>query len=101
MVDQDQRLLGRASLFDLARAEQEGLAEKPVGQVATLPKRILEMNTNLHEAMQMLPEFVGISVPVVAERQDMRLVGIIHEGDLIGAYDAAVEQARSEERGDA
>ena len=37
VVDQDQRLLGRASLFDLARAEEEGLAGKPVGEVATLP----------------------------------------------------------------
>jgi CIC family chloride channel protein len=101
VVGENQRLLGRASLFDLARAEQQGLAKKPVGEVATLPKRILEMSTDLHEAMQMLPEFVGISLPVVADRQGMQLVGIIHESHLIAAYDAAVEQARSEERGDA
>ena len=48
----------------------------------------------------MIEKFVGISVPVVNNAEDMRLTGIIHcEANVIQAYNAAVKEARGEEQG--
>ena len=41
----------------------------------------------------------GISVPVVNNAEDMRLTGIIHEANVIQAYNEAVKEARGEEQG--
>jgi len=64
-----------------------------------MPDIVIESETNLHEAMEVLSGFVGIAVPVVDNRHHMKLLGIIFENSVIGAYNEAVEQARNEDRG--
>ncbi len=69
------------------------------GDLATMPDIVLESETSLHEAMEALSDFIGITVPVVDNRHHMKLLGIIFENSVISAYNEAVEQARNEERG--
>jgi CBS domain-containing protein len=64
-----------------------------------MPDIVLESETSLHEAMEALSDFIGITVPVVDNRHHMKLLGIIFENSVISAYNEAVEQARNEERG--
>lgn len=99
VVDSDGRLCGYITLFDLVRARREGRGKAPVGDIAELPPLILDVGKNLHETMQALRDFIGISVPVVEDQESMRLVGIIYENTIIDAYSVAIEEARREERG--
>ena len=54
---------------------------------------------DLHEAMHLLSDFIGISLPVVDNIQNGKLVGLIYESTVIDAYNQAIAQARAEERG--
>ena len=69
------------------------------GDLATMPDIVLESETSLHEAMEVLSGFVGITVPIVDDRHHMKLLGVIFENSVIGAHNEAVKKARNEERG--
>ena len=58
---------------------------------------MLEQDADLHEAMQSLRDFVGISVPVIRDRESRQLVGVVYESAIIDAYNVAVAEARREE----
>lgn len=93
-------LLGQVTLFDLAQAQRMPEPEKlTAGEIISQPDLILEAGTNLHEAMQLLSDFIGISLPVVENIQNGKLVGLIYESTVIDAYNQAIAQARAEERG--
>jgi hypothetical protein len=67
--------------------------------VAEMPDLVLQANTNLHQALLDLRDFVGVSIPVISDVQSRRVIGVIHENAVINAYNEAVDQARDEERG--
>jgi hypothetical protein len=64
-----------------------------------MPEHWLTEETDLNRGFEVIEEFVGISVPVVNNPEDMRLTGIIHEANVIQAYNQAVKEARGEEQG--
>ena len=99
VADQHGKLVGEITLLDAVKACQAGKGNTLASDLATMPDIILESDTSLHEAMEILSDFVGITVPVVDNRHHMKLLGIIFENAVIGAYNEAVEQARDEERG--
>ena len=67
--------------------------------LARMPDHWLTEDTDLNRGFEVIEEFVGISVPVVDNPEDMRLTGIIHEANVIQAYNEAVKEARGEEQG--
>jgi len=99
VVDSQGKLVGEVTLLDAVKSCQINKGDTLAGDLATLPEIVLEADINMHEAMEILNDFVGISVPVVDSRHYMRLRGIIFEKTVIGAYNEAVDQARNEERG--
>lgn len=99
VVDDAGKLIGQVTLYDVVKACHDGEADTLAGDLATLPDIIIEGDSHLHATMQSLNEFVGISVPVIDDREHMKLLGIIFENSVISAYNEAVEQARDEERG--
>ena len=99
VVDEEGRLLGVVTLFQLVEARRAGLSDSPVAQLLEMPQLLITGSMNLYDTMQALSNFIGISVPVVDNRDDMRLLGVVHENTVINAYNLAVEEARFEERG--
>ena len=99
VVDPQGVLLGQVSLAGLARAESRGDAALAVSALAAMPGLVLARDDDLDDAMQRLRYFMGLSVPVVEDTGGMRLAGVVYPSSVVGAYDDAVNQARSEERG--
>ena len=99
VVDADGRLIGRVSIDELLRRSRDGGGEVAVADVATVPALVLQADIDLQHALAALKDFVGVSVPVVRGDGDMRLEGVIHESEVIDAYNDAVDQARAEEQG--
>ncbi len=92
------KLLGNISLskaWDALREESSQTAR----DLAHMPEHWLTEGTDLNRGFEVIEEFVGISVPVVNNAQDMQLTGIIHEANVIQAYNEAVKEARGEEQG--
>ncbi len=97
VVDGEGRLRGLVTLFQIVEARRRGESGAPIGAIANLPALVLEQDTDLHEAIQSLRGFIGISVPVVRDRESRQLVGVVYESAIIDAYNVAVEEARREE----
>jgi CIC family chloride channel protein len=93
-------LVGQVSLGVLLRELEAGDGATPVAELATTPGIVLRGDDSLDQAMRQLRYFMGVSVPVVEDTEHMRLVGTCYQSSVIGAYNDAVERARSEERGE-
>ncbi len=85
--------VGTLSLHRLARliaAEADGAA----GQHAERESLILHPDTSIWDAMTEMEDFVGESIPVVA---DGRLVGVLSEASIVSAYLGILQDIRREE----
>lgn len=96
VVDQQDVLCGQVSLATLVRACDEGHGAHPVAALATMPGIVLRSADSLDQAMCQMRYFMGHSVPVVDDAQRMRVVGVVYQSSVIGAYNDAVTQARAE-----
>jgi Mg/Co/Ni transporter MgtE len=99
LVDVCGALLGGVSIHRLVRAQQAKSGSASISSVAEMPALTLQPDTNLHQALLELRDFVGVSIPVIADPVSRRVIGVIHENAVINAYNEAVDQARDEERG--
>ena len=99
MCDENSTLRGQVSLADVVRAVDSGRANAAVAELAVMPGIVLARDATLDTAMKQLRYFKGVNVPVVHSIQDMRLVGVIDQSSIIGAYGDAVSQAHEEEHG--
>ena len=100
VVDEQGGLRGTISLGDVTFAVQTGRGDAPAANVSHKPRVVLEADESLHHAMRAMEGVAGITVPVVDNRMHMRVVGVVHDGDVLRAYGTAVDQARREERGE-
>ena len=98
VTEEDDRLLGGITLGTAWDALREG-GNQTARDLARMPDHWLTEDTDLNRGFEVIEEFVGISVPVVNNPEDMRLTGIIHEANVIQAYNEAVKEARGEEQG--
>ena len=98
VTETDDRLLGGITLAAAWDALRSGNG-KTARDLARMPEHWLTEDTDLNRGFEVIEKFVGISVPVVNNAEDMRLTGIIHEANVIQAYNAAVKEARGEEQG--
>ena len=74
-------------------------SNQTAADLAKLPEHILTEDTDLNRGFEIIEEFVGVSIPVVENEENMRLTGIIYEANVIQAYNEAVKTARGEEQG--
>jgi CIC family chloride channel protein len=98
VTEEGGRLLGGITLGTAWDALREG-GNQTARDLARMPDHWLTEDTDLNRGFEVIEEFVGISVPVVNNPEDMRLTGIIHEANVIQAYNEAVKEARGEEQG--
>ena len=98
VIDSEKRLLGSITLATAWDALKTG-SDQTAADLATLPEHILTEETDLNQGFEIIEEFVGISLPVVKNTETMHLTGIIHEANIIQAYNEAVKTARGEEQG--
>jgi len=92
------RLLGSITLAAAWEAMRKG-GDRTAADLAQMPEHWLTEDTDLNTGFEVIEKFVGISVPVVNNAKDMQLTGIIHEANVIQAYNTAVKEARGEEQG--
>lgn len=96
VVDGDsRRLVGRLPLASLIAARPEQTAM----ELCTPVKLFLQRSDNLWTGFLAMENLVGHSLPVVADRTSMSLVGSVVESDFIAAYRKAVEEDREEQEG--
>ena len=98
VTEENGRLLGSITLGTAWDALRKGGGQS-ARDLARMPEHWLTEETDLNRGFEVIEEFVGISVPVVNNPEDMRLTGIIHEANVIQAYNQAVKEARGEEQG--
>jgi len=90
---EERRLSGRLPLTALLTAEDHQTARE-LCQPASF---CLLATDDLWAGFLDVENFVGYSVPVVADADSLALVGTVTEGDFISAYRQAVEEIREEQ----
>jgi len=98
VTDAHQKLLGSITLASAWDTLKAG-GNQTAADLAQMPEHILTEETDLNTGFEIIEEFVGVSIPVVENTENMRLSGIIHEANVIQAYNEAVKTARGEEQG--
>lgn len=88
----DRMLRGKLPLAVLVAADAQETAEELCQPVDFC----LEAEEDLWSGMLGIENFVGYSVPVVENRDSMKLVGVVTESDFIAAYRRAVDEVRQE-----
>ena len=68
--------------------------------VARLHPPVLSSDNSLERALEMMESTGEEHVGVVEDRESMKLVGFIHEIDVMAVYNRALLEARREERGE-
>lgn len=98
VTDSDNKLLGSITLASAWDALKAG-GNQTASDLASMPEHILTEETDLNRGFEIIEKFVGVSIPVVENTDNMRITGIIHEANIIQAYNEAVKTARGEEQG--
>ena len=103
LVDDDGRLLGAVTLADLGEAAFDTSHDDRLTalDVARRDPPMLAAGASLAAARELMGSAREPLVAVVADRASMRLLGVLHERDVIAAHNRALLQARAEERGEA
>ena len=101
VTEENGKLLGNITLAAAWDVLKEPWKHKgqTARNIAVMPHHILTEDTNLNTGFEVIEKFVGISLPVINNEEDRALTGIIHEANIIQAYNEAVKEARGEEQG--
>ena len=102
VVDENGALTGTITLEDLADGAFDHSIDDVVNarDVARLHPPVLEAEASLDRALKMMQDTGEEHVAVVENRDSMKLVGFIHEIDVMFVYNRALLEARREERGE-
>jgi len=103
VVDADGRLVGTITLADLSEAafdtSMDGLLN--ADDVARRTPAMLAAGDGLDRALSEMNRTGEEHFAVVADREGRRVVGFVHQVDVMAAYNRALIAARAEERGEA
>ena len=102
VLDADDRLVGVVTVADLAHAPepQEGESPPLAAAVARCDPPMVAASDEVRKAMRLMDSAGESHLPVVSDREGRRVVGFVHEHDVVLAYHRALLQARADERGD-
>ncbi len=99
VVDADGRYLGTLSLLGLDLLERREVSPSAAaGDHAARESVVLSPDHSVWEAMTQMRDFVGESIPVVA---DDVLVGVVFESSIVSAYMGTLRSLREEEHASA
>ena len=103
VLDEDGGLSGVISYADLHEAafDTSHDAELIADNVARSVPAILLVGDHLETAVKAFTVTGEPHIPVVADKKSMVLRGLVHEHEVMLAYQRALNQARAEERGEA
>lgn len=93
----DGRYLGTVNLSWLDAALDRGEGGSPIAGLVRTPGVVLRVDTSIWAAFSEIGAFNGHDVPVLAEGDGDRLVGVVPEPALIRAYLETVSDIRREE----
>ena len=102
MVDEVGHLTGTITLQDLADGAFDNSIDDVVNarDVARLHPPFLEAGASLDHALKIMQDTGEEHVAVVDNLKNMKLVGFIHEIDVMFIFNRALLEARREERGE-
>ena len=94
VVEGDQRKLrGVLSIATLLTAHEKQTAI----ELCEAGDQYLQQSDDLWNGFLAMEDFVGYSLPVVADSESMHLVGTVSEGDFIASYREAMQQVREDQ----
>jgi CIC family chloride channel protein len=102
VVEDSGRLAGTISFHDLHEAAFDRSRDGSLTAADTMRRRppVLHLDDDLERAVDIFGTSGEVHLPVVADREGMRLLGVAHEHELMATYHRALTQARREERGE-
>jgi CIC family chloride channel protein len=102
VVEEGGRLTGSVTLADLSEVAFDRTQDELLvaADVARLRPPVLAVGDSLEAAMELMSGGGETQVAVVEDEESMRLVGALHERDVIIAHNRALLQVRAEERGE-
>ena len=100
LVDDDQKILGTIMLTDLADAAFDHSKDEIVKarDVARMNPPVVSIDDDIEAAMTLIETCGEEHVAVVDSKENGRLVGVLHERDIMAAYHHAVLETRASER---
>lgn len=103
VVDENGALTGTITLADLSDGAFDHSIDGIVNarDVARIHPPVLAGADSLEQALDMMQNTGEEHVAVVEDRESMKLIGFIHEVDVMLIYNRALLEARREERGEA
>ncbi|MEE9139171.1 MAG: chloride channel protein [Alphaproteobacteria bacterium] len=102
VVEDGDRLAGRVVLGDLREVAFDTSRDHEIGvaDVVRPEAPVLAAGDSLEAARELMAASGKTQVAVVETTENMRLVGALHERDVITAHNRALLQARAEEKGE-
>ena len=98
VVDENGGYQGTITLVQLVILEDQDIPSRPTAaEFAQREKLILSGTTSIWAAMEEMRDFVGESIPVVEDREHYRLLGVVFETTIIGAYLDTLYEIRRDE----
>ena len=98
VVDAGGTYLGTVKLEDLLTHEDGGPAsEATAARLAKREELVLTGKTSVWAAMEQMGDFVGESIPVLAEGDEGRMLGVVFEATIVKAYLDTMDDIRREE----
>ena len=103
VVDENGKLHGTITLTDLRHAAFDlNLGDEvTAGQVARSKPPVLYRTDSIEKAVRLMEETGEEHLPVLDNDQERQMIGFVHEKDAMMAYNNALLELQSEERGDA
>jgi CIC family chloride channel protein len=102
VVDDEERLAGTITFADLRPVAFEPEVDELINalDLAKTDLHVLEVDSNLEEALKVMEEQSLTRMPVVDKLKTMHVVGVARYRDVLRAYTRALLQARAEDRGE-
>jgi len=102
VVEEDGTLVGTITLSDLSDAAFDPSVNGLINaaDVTRTHPPVLTPDADLDAALELMEDVHEEHVAVVADRQGMKLVGVVNEVEVMLAYNRALLRARAEERGE-
>jgi CIC family chloride channel protein len=103
VIDDQGKLHGTITLTDLRHAAFDPkLGDEVIaGQVARSKPPVLYRTDNIEKAIKLMEQTGEEHLPVLNSPEERQIIGFVHEKDAMMAYNNALLELQSEERGDA
>ncbi|MFV1852237.1 MAG: chloride channel protein [Thalassospira sp.] len=103
VIDEQGKLHGTITLTDLRHAAFDPNlgAEVTAGEVARSKPPVLYRTDSIEKAVRLMEQTGEEHLPVLNSEEERQMIGFVHEKDAMMAYNNALLELHSEERGDA